>query len=121
MSEEHITHRFDQERVKGFGRGMIALHGFPISSQYIDWCRKGVDHDEEDTYEVDRVAPTDEPTVLGDDPALQDDGPIKKVQDKSITYCFDERWPSNMELAAKGLNVTKIFYIWGHNTLYLGL
>ena len=41
LFEEHIKHRFDQERVKGFGRGIIALHGFPIFSQYIDWCRKG--------------------------------------------------------------------------------
>ena len=74
--------------MKGFGRGIIVLHGFSISSQYIDWCRKGADHDEEDTYEVDRVEPADEPTILGDDPALQDDGLMKEVQDRSFTCCL---------------------------------
>ena len=62
-------------------------------------------------YEVHVDQSADESTALGDDPAVQDDGPIKEVQERSFTSCFDERWPSNIELAAKGFNVSDIFYL----------
>ena len=65
------------------------------------WYRKGADYAEEDTYDIYVDQPADEPTALGDDPAVQDDGPIKEVQERAFTYGFDERWPSDMELVAK--------------------
>lgn len=54
----------NEERVKGFRRGIFMSQGFLFTSQYIDWCRTRVDVVEKDDNEVEKEQPNNEKRLI---------------------------------------------------------
>ncbi|CAO2837969.1 unnamed protein product [Amaranthus hypochondriacus] len=85
ISEKLMKSRFEVEKAKGFGRGVLVLDGLPITHQYTNWCKRSGDELEDN--KKDEVVQE----IVAKEPS----------EERFVKYMLNERWSTDEELRSK--------------------